>query len=382
MKPIFFSLFIALLLSVGCAPDSAENLSLRAEKAYAEGQYSKAISAYEQILNVDGESPITYNNLALSAFQTQDYSYAIKMAEKALSLGPDTETTDACYEILGMVAEQEKDYTRAASYYRKAINSPNTALKVRIHSRLAKIYVAQQHYDAALALLITAQELNAMDAATLYNLGMLCRHEAVNLRQAALDCFRQAEHLLPAGTQKQKDAHNQVTRLDAYLTSLKQLPAISGNAKSCESFLKQMRDAQKRKNFKTAEGLARKAADADPSNYDAVLELARLCAQNKNTKNALKAYDTAIALRPDSATARIEAARIAYDTKQYKAAADYLRPALMTNPKSSAQADLMGRILYSQHQKTNAKMWFERYLRLAPNANSKYREWVKQLPEA
>jgi hypothetical protein len=42
----------------------------------------------------------------------------------------------------------------------------------------------------------------------------------------------------------------------------------------------------------------------------------------------------------------------------------------------------MGRILFYQRQKINAKLWYERALRLTPNADEKYRSWVQQLPEA
>ena len=382
MKPMFVVVASSLLLLAGCGQESPESLSQRAEETYREAQYSKTITAYERLLTVNGESPVTYNNLALAAYQAQDYSYAIKMAEKALALGPDTETTDLCYEILGMVAEKEKDYPRAATYYRKVLGSPNTALRVRVHSRLAKIYAEQNHYDAALALLLNAQEMNPMDAVTLYNLGMLCKHEAMNLRQSALDWFRQAERMLPEGSEKRKDASNQVRRLEAYLTSLKQLPALSGNAATCANFLKEMQNEIKRKNFKSAESLARKAMTADPSSYEAALELARICKKNKRNSESLKAYDTAIALRPNATEPRYEAAQIAFDTKQYKAAADYLRPALVANPKSRAQADLMGRIHFYQRQKVNAKIWYERALRLTPKADEKYRSWVQQLPEA
>ncbi|MBR4318186.1 MAG: tetratricopeptide repeat protein, partial [Kiritimatiellae bacterium] len=197
-----------------------------------------------------------------------------------------------------------------------------------------------------------------------------------------LDWFRQAERMLPEGSEKRKDASNQVRRLEAYLTSLKQLPALSGNAATCANFLKEMQNEIKRKNFKSAESLARKAMTADPSSYEAALELARICKKNKRNSESLKAYDTAIALRPNATEPRYEAAQIAFDTKQYKAAADYLRPALVANPKSRAQADLMGRIHFYQRQKVNAKIWYERALRLTPKADEKYRSWVQQLPEA
>lgn len=382
MKYAFFALIPFFFLSVGCMPDSPEALALKAEQAYTEGNYSRAITAYEALLRKTGETPMTCYNLALAAFQTQDYSYAIKMLEKSIASGAKTELADACYELLGLIAEREKDLGRAATYYRKVLNSPDVALKVRVHSRLAKVYTKQEHYDAALALLLTAQELNPGDPVTLYNFGMLCRHEAVNLRHAALDSFRQAERLLPANSPKLKDAKNQVKRLEGYLTSLKQLPTITGDAVACEKALKQMRDAKKKKNYKTAERLARKASEADPSNYEAALELGRLCKQNKDATAALRAYDTALTIRPNASTARQEAAKIAFDAKKYKEAANYLRPALVADPRNSMQADLMGRILYTQRQRVNAKQWFERYLRLAPNTTEQYRTWVNQLPEA
>lgn len=382
MKYAFFALMPLFLLSVGCMPDSPEALSLRAEQAYAEGNYSKAIATYEILLAKGGSAPITYYNLALAAFQTEDYTYSIKMLDKALAEGASTEVADMCYELKGLVAESEKDFTRAAASYRKALNSPNVEIKVRVYSRLANVYMAQKHYDAALALLLNALEISPMDAITLYNFGILCRHEAVNLRQAALDSFRQAERLLPEGSAKMKDTRNQVKRLEGYLTSLKQVPAISGEKTACEKQLKLMRDAQKRKNYKTAESHARKATEADPSNYEAALELGRLCKQNNNKAGALKAYDAALTIRPNATTARYEAARIAYELQKFSAAATYLRPALVSDPRNSAQADLMGRILYALRQNVNAKSWFERYLRLAPNANNTYREWVQKLPEA
>lgn len=383
MKYVLFALIPLFLLSLGCMPDTPEALAKHAEQAYHEGNYARAILTYEALLKKSGDAPIVCYSLALSAFQTQDYSYTIKMLEKALASGATTEITDRCYELLGMVAEREKDLDRAATYYRKVLNSPDTALRVRVLSHLAKIYAKQEHYDAALALLLTAQELNSTDAVTLYNLGMLCRHEAINLHHASLDNFRMAERLLPENAPKLKDAKNQVKRLEGYLTSLKQLPVIKGDATACEKALKQMQSEKKRKNYKSAERLARKASEADPSNYEAALELGRLCKQNKNFKDALKAYDTALAVRPNATTARFEAAQIAYqNAKKYKAAANYLRPALVADPRNSTYADLMGRILYSQQQKTNAKQWFERALRLMTKPTEQYRSWVNQLPEA
>lgn len=378
----FGSLLLALAaLLAGCAPETPERLSVRAEEAYAAGDYGKAIAAYERLLEVAGEDAMTYANLAQCALAAQDYDYARRCAEKTVAIAVSGPTAERAAEMLGIVAEERQETEAAAKYYRALANASDKQVRVRARSRLAGIYAAQKRTDSALALLLEAYNERPEDAVTLYNLGRLCVDAPLRLRQAALDYFRMAERQLPEGSPERKDARNWVTRLEANLARLRQVPPSTGDAKRCAALLEQVKDAKARKRWRSAETLAKQAAEADPANFDAALELGRTCAQNNHPDAALRAYDAALALRPGAAEAHAEAAQLAYDAKRYADAAAYLRPLLAAQPRNRAAADLMMRILYAQRKFPDARVWGEYYLTLTPKAPEAYRKWVRSLPE-
>ncbi len=374
-------LLVAALSVAGCSPETPERLSVRAEEAYAQGDYAKAIAAYERLLQVYGENAVTYANLALAALRAQDTEYAKRSAEKALALdgvGPQAELTR---ELLGMVAEAEKDLPGAARLYRALAQAKDAQVRLRARSRLARIYADQGRADGALALLLAAANERPTDATTLYNLGNLCVREPLRMRQAALDYFRQAERLLPKDSREARKCRDWVTRLEANLARLRQVPPSGGDAKTCAENLRLARDAKAKKRWRSAETYARKAAQADPSSYEAALELGRTCAQNSHRDAALKAYDAALVLRPGSTDAHAEAAQLAYDAKRYGDAVAYLRPLLTAQPRNRFIADLMMRILTAQRKLSDARVWGEYYLALDPKAPASYRKWVDSLPE-
>lgn len=373
-----------LALLAGCAPETPERLSVRAEEAYAAGQWAKAIAAYERLLETAGESPVTYRNLALAAYRAQDFGYARAMLGKALALAPSGPEAERCRELRGMMAEEERDVANAARVYRGLTMAKDAEVRVRARSRLARLYADQGRPDGAFALLLASADERPTDAVTLYNLGKLCLREPINLRRAALDYLRQAERLLPADAGQLRDARNYVSRLEANLARLRRVPPATGDARASAEALRQARDAKARRRWKSAEAFAEKAAKTDPSSFDAALELGRICAQNGRREEALKAYDAALALSHDAVRARAEAAQLAYDAKAYDAAAGYLRPALVVEPRNPALADLMARILYSQRRHADARVWGERYLGLAAldgRQAEAYRKWVESLPE-
>ncbi len=384
MKPIFLFFACLLVAVMGCSRETPEMVSLRAEEAYATAQWPKAIALYERLLVLAGENPVTYCNLALAAYRAQDTEYAKKMAAKALSLGISGVEAERCRELQGMILEAEKDLTGAARIYRGLATAQDPEVRVRVRSRLARLYADHGRNDSAFALLLASLNERPTDATTLYNLGKLCLREQINLRRAALDCLRQAERLLPPTSGQLRDAQTYVKRLDANLARLRQVPPATKDAKAAAEALQKARDAKARRRWKSAESFAEQAAKADPSSFEAALEWGRTCAQNGHREQALKAYNAALALRYDAVQARAEAARLAYDTKAYTEAANYLRPALVAEPKNPALADLMARILYSQRRHAEARVWGEFYLSLAnltqPQAEA-YRKWVKSLPE-
>ncbi len=382
MRASGIAIFVLLFLFVGCSPETPEGLTAKAEKAYASKDYPRAIAAYEALLQIVGEEPTVYRNLALAAYGAQDTTAARQAAEHCIALTKDSAEADACRELLGMIAEDAKAYNEAIKYYREAVNSTDVALRVRVLSRLAQVYTQTGRADGALGSLLTALLDAPQDAPTLYNLGLLCVREPLMLRRASYDFFSLAVRLLPEGSSQLRDARNWCTRLEKNFARLQQVPPLVGNKQVCREAMAQAKEKQNKRQWRAAETLLDKAVKADPTDFNAALALGRMCAKNNHREAALQAYGKAIALREDSVEARSEAAQLAYDAKQYNDALNYLRPAMVAQRRNRYLADLFMRILTAKRKLPDARVWGEYYLRLNPSAPESYKKWVQSLPEA
>lgn len=368
-------------------PESPQEISITAEKHVAEGEYSKAIRAFEKLNELHGETVATWQNIALTSYQAQDYTHAKYATEQALRLLPQTpETTierESLLELQGLIAEMAGAKDEAITLYYALLEAEDIVVRVRVKSRIARLYAENKLYDGALAFLLSALNDRAMDPTTCFNLGKLCMDEALNLRREALDYFSLAERLLPDNSNQKKEARSWMTRLEKNLERLRQVPPMEGNATLCERARAKYKTAVSRSRWSTAETHAKEAVKADPSNLDAVLDLAFISEKNKHYDEALKAYETALILRPTHTETRRKAATLAYKQKEYKKALEFLRPVLPAQPKQTLAIDQMMRILYDQKKIIDARAWGEYYLSLVRKDNEKYqtyRKFVDALP--
>ncbi len=369
------------MLLCGCGNDSAQAVAAKADGAYASGDYSKALNLYEKVEEIDGASATTHLNLGFSALGAQDYEYARQCAEKAERSAMTALESELAQELLGLVAEARKDVPMAAKYYRGLRMATDMEVRLRARSRLAQIYTDAEKVDAAFALLLSANVEHAADAMTVYNLGKLCSLSSMQLRAAALDYFMQAERLLPKGSEQLKTAKDMVSRLDANLKRLQQLPPSAGDAKRCNEELKKVQSERKAKRWKSAEQHAAKAMTADPSNVAAALVYAELCTRNNNTKAAKKAYDAALVIQPNNVDIRKRAATLALNTKRYDDAVVLLRPALVAQPTDTNLIYSMALALTGQKKYVEARAWGDYLLDVNPKLDAAYHKWVKSLPE-
>ncbi len=386
MKSILF-LCSFCLIACGCMQESAEELAVLAEKHFTKGEYSKAIRTFEKVNACYGETAATWHNIALTSFYAQDYTHAKYAVEQALRLlkdVPDTkEQQEVLLELQGLIAEMAGAKDEAMTLYYSLLETTDIDLRIRVKSRIAKIYFENKCHDGALAFLLSASNDRTMDPTTCFNLGKLCMDESLNLRRESLDYFSLAERLLPDNSNQKKEARSWITRLEKNLERLRQVPAIEGNATLCKRARAKYKEAIAKNRWSTAESHAKEAASADPSNIDAVLELAFITEKNKHYDDAIKAYESAIILRPTHNETRRKAAALAYKHKQYKKAVEFLRPALPAQPRQTAAIDQMMRLLYSQQKLVDARAWGEYYLSLVnPNNDNykNYRKFVNDLP--
>lgn len=91
MKRVLLPVLILVLPALSFASDEAESLFYAGNKFYEQGQYEKAIGAYEKILSLGKESWPVYFNLGNAYYKLQRPGPAILNYERALKLNPKNE---------------------------------------------------------------------------------------------------------------------------------------------------------------------------------------------------------------------------------------------------------------------------------------------------
>jgi tetratricopeptide (TPR) repeat protein len=99
------------------------------------GEYSKALSSYEKALEIRQQSlppnhpdlAMSYNNIGLVYYNMGEYSKALSYYEKDLeiskqSLPPNHPDLASSYNNIGLVYENMGDYSKARSFYERAVN--------------------------------------------------------------------------------------------------------------------------------------------------------------------------------------------------------------------------------------------------------------------
>ncbi len=85
------NLLFLLLLAGTLAHGNPDSLFHRGNTRYAEGQYEKALAAYDSLLHSGFESAELYYNMGNAAFRSNKLGFAILYYEKALKLNPSME---------------------------------------------------------------------------------------------------------------------------------------------------------------------------------------------------------------------------------------------------------------------------------------------------
>lgn len=388
MKLSFTFTSLLLLLAMGCSQESAQELAQQATQQYNDGDYAHALETFQSINETHGETPETWQNIALAAYQSKDYSYAARAAQSGLNTltitGESTTTTserkEALTEILAMAREGEGNITEAVRLYYELTAAETQRIKISAKSRLAELFLKHEKPSAALALLLSAQKNDATHATTNYNLAKLCNEE-FKLYSEALDFYRMADRFLPTTVQQKKIAASEIERLEANRGKLRPAPPATGNISECKKAIENYEKAKRGKRFKSAETYATKALEADPSSYQAAINLITIAKQNKNAAVALETYHHALLINPTDLDLRVKATAFAVEMKRYDDAVNFLQPVLVANlPKYKTSIYQMMTILVKQGKRDEARAWGEYYLMVSPETPERNRAFIKSLP--
>nr|CRH05368.1 Putative alcohol sulfotransferase [Candidatus Magnetococcus massalia] len=155
------------------SPESAAsmerlNMTLRdALLAQKAGDTQRAISLYQQILNIDPDHPITLRMLGIMAMEQDYYKEAAHFFERAIkSNRKDPELMLLMGKALGKDSNTQKE---ALNYLRAALRM-NPKLK-RAHYHIGHIYLLQNAFEEGMEHLRAELAIDPNDAHTLYTIG-------------------------------------------------------------------------------------------------------------------------------------------------------------------------------------------------------------------
>ncbi len=152
-----------------------------------------------------------------------------------------------------------------------------------------------------------------------------------------------------------------------YAYRLTSRPA-AGNRAEAERAFAQGVQAQKAQRMNEAAQAYRKAAQLDPSFYEAYFNLGLASAETGNLRTALTAYETALAIQPESADARYNFALVLRQANYVADAANELEKLLAKHP-DEVRAHLALGNLYAQqlHQPARARQHYLKVLETDPH---------------
>lgn len=255
------------------------------------GDYVTALNLLKSTVNAEN-SYEGYYYYGLSLLNTGSLKQAEAEFQKALK--KDSEGTDAL-KGMGDLYSKKKDYTKANSYYDKAIKVEPENIGLLLAK--AKNLTVAGKIDDALNVLSLAKTINTENPDIYVGLG-----DAYYYRRA----FKPAD-----------ENYNKALKLK------------SGNAKALYGL---GMIAFREREFNNALDYFNKAINANPNFADAYLEKGRLLYFNENYEEALKTFEKYSQLQPGSVEGQTYIAKVKYGQKKYDEALSDLEKIIQDNP--------------------------------------------------
>ncbi len=143
------------------------------------GDYEKAVSAYQKALGMDPESVTAYNGIGVAYTMLEAYEAAITAQQKALELQPDFPKAHAG---IGLVYFRQHKTGLALTHYRQAVALDPQFLEA--HQKIAIILLNQARYAEATDAYLTIVALKPDDAEAYHNLGLCYAYQAKTVEDA------------------------------------------------------------------------------------------------------------------------------------------------------------------------------------------------------
>ncbi|MCX7803789.1 MAG: tetratricopeptide repeat protein [Planctomycetota bacterium] len=208
------------------------------------------------------------------------------------------------------------------------------------HAGLGKVLVRQENYEAGIAELRRAIELDPNDAGSYYVLGYALR--AIGEEGKAADAYEKFLALMPSAEDGEKIRE--------------WIEFVRGAAAA---------DAQERETDARVDSAAQAAAvetEADRIYHEAISKF-----QGGDSEGAMKDCEQILAMDPKYVSAYVLLGRIAYRMREYETAAEYLQRALACDPDCAEALYFLGQTFEKRGMHEEAREHYLLYLSVAPD---------------
>ncbi|GEM_PF-4102826 len=296
--------------------------------AHQRGELQTAQMLYQKLMNNADDDTIrciATVNLANLHVQAGNYRKAMEYYSNALLLEPNNagilNNLGFIHRRLGNIDIAEVFFNQALSYEKQLPSA---------HRHLAHIYFEKQAYNKAIDEYKKAAHILPADAALTYNLGL-----AYIRSDRILDARTQYQHLIDAG---QKDF---VSRLGVdignYYYENNDLPNAIQMYEQSVSF--------------------------NPSDPEALYNLALAYQKNGNIENAIAALEHAVTLRPSFNDAYLRLGTLYYDNGNFNRALQYYRTIEKRGYDNSAVLPIIADIYFKQKNFDTALRYYEQLIK-------------------
>jgi tetratricopeptide (TPR) repeat protein len=265
-----------------------------------------------------------------------------------------------CYNLLGIIAGNQQDYSNAIAAFQKALQLAPRSVKT--HNNLGNVYVAQKQLDLAEKEFRTALRVDAADRDANYNLGVL-----LMVKGAPTEAIPHFERVRPPNVATRFNlirAYFQTKRTADALRLATELSAQGKDDVQVHFSLGVMLASEKQ--YKPAQLELEKADSLQPETFEILYNLGQDLLREREYSKAETMLSRALKLKPESAETMYLLAQALSDESRPLDALDLLLKAHKIAPENPDVIFLMAQVSMSQNYFEDAIPLLESGLQVAP----------------
>lgn len=343
LKSFVASAFFVILC--GCGSDPAKDYA-KGKEAFDNADYKTAVECFTDVVENAPDNVDALVMLARSEFALGN----LDAADAAIKKVPSSSADDVdVVELTAQIAFYRKDYKASADAYKKLVLNHDLDPSIRSigwaglgiidFARIDSEPDSSRLPHEARVKFLQAIMLDRRNSSAHFHLAYLYR-DTFNCYEAAKEEFSLFVHIEQVVDERVKRIKNEVLpSLEEEIKNRSQTNVSRIDTVGCASMLRKGDEFFKRRKFKDAADAFAKALKANPTSYQAALELARSYARlNRNRSDreqALGAYLTACKIRSYAISTHIEAADFALRIGNMATAVRLYSQALASSPTST-----------------------------------------------